>query len=1167
MNSLGLPEVNATAVIERPLNASTHPSLLNSLFGSGKAKPTKPVANLTTEAVITIRDFAGYISLVKKARRDAGLPEEDDLEDVSSGSSESASSSAARWRAAGVSTFTPMGDAFEVVPPYFFVREFRLSDPAIMREIFQPSRNLDEIQDGLSVLLDTVECQLLDGIRARSKQFFEALSSLQELRDRVLDGNIAATALKRQLERVRDESCIQPLSVIILHRRKSRAESVRELMVHMHEAMTAPATTAALYNAGDWLGALEAIRKTTDMISSKLSGVHAVAGIRRRLEEFGKLIAGEISDRFAGESVAIAVLGDTSVSASSLQPTDGSTMLSSPAPFSSLHAGPVSAIAALESSLQARVRPLVDGLTRTKRLGQALDKLQASLVNEIRDFIRTDVDEAVYAELWASGAVDAPSGTQQSSSQPQSQQLVVTADKIQGLPAQTFLKVFTSVTNRVLELISRLQGLHDFLERCLDAQGRQSGPTALQGVSSFSTSGAQAAAGASTAEWESVVSGWRAQSGALVAVGVDASSRHLSKLLGIRREGAGKLKLSDLRALYDAATAYSTAANMLQTQSVLSGGSSASGSSALPAYSSGVGAQSKGASFIVQSETLEHAKAWIAHARERNVATLAQLCDTETWKQATVPSQVQAIASAIEGSVRTGGLSGSMMSPHAAFSGQGGHSGEGVGPHQGDGASAAHVGSVQAAAGSAISSSEASSEISSDTILIGGNRYPIVTSGVMLIKMLGDFAGVAEALPETAAEAIAATAELLREFNARATSLVLGAGAINTGSLKKITAKHLALTLQTLSGLLALLPSVRALLLMRLPPQQHMLLSDLAAVTADVLSHENRLRAKFVAIVKDLLVKCCHDMRSLPLGDPHATLATPTGPMLELSKGLLTLHRILSGCLRAEQLEDVTGRLLVMVNSYLPGQMQAILSHASLAAQGAMKGADGAVGAGTGGFSRDLMLTRLGADISCLLRDLDSLVPDAGVSAHSSGGGGSDVPGSSYTDSSASASSASSAGLEALQALARWAGTAFPGMVYPSRLRHVLPEQGASPGAAAHAGAAHEQGQSQASSLLTAVAAADANVASRSGTPDVHVEDDSALPAIALGGGASDPLLVQAQDRGAAEGQKAEDASQGQEGRTAQEFAGSTPAGTQIDMDELLDAEDVEEAEALAAEG
>ena len=355
-----------------------------------------------------------------------------------------------------------------------------------------------------------------------------------------------------------------------------------------------------------------------------------------------------------------------------------------------------------------------------------------------------------------------------------------------------------------------------------------------------------------------------------------------------------------MRQQWEVGAAYASAFSSLLAHA--GGGGGGSGKDLLPHNSSFHHGATSAQSPILE-ECLAHARGLLAHSHAKNVAALSAMLDGEQWRQADVPSQVQALADAMAASGTSYGASVVQAAAAAA---------EGVSrlTHTNEDPSAQLAEGV------------------SRTLAVKGTRYALVGTGVMLVKMLGDYSSLAEAIPDVSPEVIRAVVELLRSFNARSTDLVLGAKAMQTAAaLKRITAKHLALTSQTLGAVLSLLPSIRASLIMRLPPSQHVLLAELARVTADYMAHEQAILAKFVAIVKDLLVKCVGDMRALPWGNPSQPLTVPTAPMRDLTKGISTLHRILLPVLRPEQLLDVFGRITVMVGAQVPVQYTALLAH------------------------------------------------------------------------------------------------------------------------------------------------------------------------------------------------------------------------------------------------
>jgi hypothetical protein len=309
----------------------------------------------------------------------------------------------------------------------------------------------------------------------------------------------------------------------------------------------------------------------------------------------------------------------------------------------------------------------------------------------------------------------------------------------------------------------------------------------------------------------------------------------------------------------------------------------------------------------------------------------------------------------------------------------------------------------------------------------------VVASAVLLVKMLGDYAGFSETFPEVAAEAVTSAVALLRFFNGRSAELVLGAGAIGAAALKRITAKHITLCCQSLSGVLALLPALRASLLLRLPPAQHGLLAELAVVTADLLMHDARLRGKLVTIFKELVSTCAGAMRALPWGNPNEAVQRPSPPMAELLAGVTTLHRILAATLRREQLVDVYSRILIMVNATLPGHYAALVTHLATTAAAALAAAQaataGAPGPGapqhtvaTAVFDRAVATQRMGGDLRLLLQQLRTL------SAEHGGGAATEPAPAPATDpqAEADAAAAAAASNEALESLERWVAREFP---------------------------------------------------------------------------------------------------------------------------------------------
>ena len=132
----------------------------------------------------------------------------------------------------------------------------------------------------------------------------------------------------------------------------------------------------------------------------------------------------------------------------------------------------------------------------------------------------------------------------------------------------------------------------------------------------------------------------------------------------------------------------------------------------------------------------------------------------------------------------------------------------------------------------------------------GSQSFRVVYSVILLVEIFLQYLDLALNFPEVTTEIIGKVVELLRLFDSKTKQLVLGAQAVKSAArLKNISAKHLAITSQSVGLLLALLPHIRTALLVQLPPKQHMLLTELDRVSHGLIDHHNQLLAKLVSIV------------------------------------------------------------------------------------------------------------------------------------------------------------------------------------------------------------------------------------------------------------------------------------------------------------------------------
>jgi vacuolar protein sorting-associated protein 54 len=222
---------------------------------------------------------------------------------------------------------------------------------------------------------------------------------------------------------------------------------------------------------------------------------------------------------------------------------------------------------------------------------------------------------------------------------------------------------------------------------------------------------------------------------------------------------------------------------------------------------------------------------------------------------------------------------------------------------------------------------------------VDGARYKVVWSCLLLVEQVSSLLSMAAHFPMLATDVLSKVVELLRLFNSRATQLVLLAGAMHSAArLPKITGKHLALSAQCLGLLRRLLPHVRGRLARQLPPRQHLLLVELDRVQQDLVAHHERILAKFVSIVGEIVDSLARSLaatdwdRTAPLladapGGGGAGAADNRAPahtagasqfVADTIKNAQTMHKVLSANLPQEQVQEIFSRIFELLNRKVP---------------------------------------------------------------------------------------------------------------------------------------------------------------------------------------------------------------------------------------------------------
>lgn len=127
----------------------------------------------------------------------------------------------------------------------------------------------------LSHYLDVVEVCIARQISLRSEAFFHAMSSQHELQDRLRETAQAVATLRSRMaamERVMCEGPLKALQQTLTRSNCVHLHSKLKLMAAVHQ--TQP-TVQLLLSTSEFVGALELIATTKEVLQQELQGIHS----------------------------------------------------------------------------------------------------------------------------------------------------------------------------------------------------------------------------------------------------------------------------------------------------------------------------------------------------------------------------------------------------------------------------------------------------------------------------------------------------------------------------------------------------------------------------------------------------------------------------------------------------------------------------------------------------------------------------------------------------------------------------------------------------------------------------------------------------------------------------------------------------------------------------
>ncbi|TWW59132.1 vacuolar protein sorting-associated protein 54 [Takifugu flavidus] len=708
----------------------------------------------------------------------------------------------------------------EKVPKIFMKPDFALEDPATFNAVLpwshfnsaggKSSRDVSSsklLQEKMSHYLDVVEVSIAQQISLRSEAFFHAMSSQHELQDRLQETQCAVAVLRSRttaIDRVMCQGPLQALRIALTRSNCVKLHNKLKLMAAVHQ--TQP-TVQLLLSTSEFVGALELISTTKEVLQQELQGIHSFRHLGSQLCELEKLI-----DKMMVEDFSMYVRGDMS---------------------RSLREEPQ----VLEKE---RLESLVFGLLRQRKL-DFLDTYSDEIMVSAKAIVAQCVAEAlVHIEGIDSEVVTKFAEQMRVMTFPQWFQLLKNIFESFLLFLQRIKATLNIIRNVVLEVQlsgqKRVPG--DLGSESQTRESQANSPLLLQGEAelAYLTHEGLFISDALNEVQQQVrdhnqdpVTSSRGQQSQAEALGCDSTSEVVETPVG--REPSlmpgettmpTELELKRIMTniqdlLYSASDISHDRCVKVLTARAKDGSLERLSVAEFVCLSQVVEAFAKDTeelcgrhSVSLRGALQSQANRFVHRFHDERKNKLSLLLDNERWKQAEVPAEFQDLVNSI--------ADGRITLPERKIP-------------------------------------DLEERKPAEFLLVDGQKYAVVGTVLLLIRIFLEYCQCVNDIPSIATDMLTRLSDLLKHFNSRSCQLVLGAGALQVVGLKTITTKNLALASRCLQLVVHYIPIIRAHFETKLQSKQFSILRHFDHITKDYNDHIAEVSAKLVAIMDSLFEK------------------------------------------------------------------------------------------------------------------------------------------------------------------------------------------------------------------------------------------------------------------------------------------------------------------------
>ncbi|XP_022616350.1 vacuolar protein sorting-associated protein 54 isoform X1 [Seriola dumerili] len=775
----------------------------------------------------------------------------------------------------------------EQVPKIFLKPDFALEDPATFNAVLpwshfnsaggKSSRDVASsklLQEKLSHYLDVVEVSIARQISLRSEAFFHAMSSQHELQDQLQETQRAVAVLRGRtadMDRIMCQGPLRALRTALARNNCVKLHNKLKLMAAVHQ--TQP-TVQLLLSTSEFVGALELIATTKEVLQQELQGIHSFRHLGSQLCELEKLI-----DKMMVEDFSMYARSDLS-----------RCLRDEPQVLEKVHKP--NAV-----SQKERLESLVFGLLRQRKL-DFLDIYSDEMIMAAKAIVAQAVAESVlHIEEIDTEVVTKLADQMRLMTFPQWFEVLKNVFESFLLFLQRIKATLSVIGNVVLEVLDSNQKNRLLEEAGSGASGQESsqGSSLLQGEAelayltheglfiSDALNEAQQQQQAAAQDQSSAV-GSRVQQGRAEAAGCDSASE---SFVGrdqnfISSENMMPTELEMNRVINNSQELLYTASDVSHDRCVkvltarakdgslerLNSAEFVCLSQAVEAFVRDTEELCGRRSVSLRGALQSQANRFVHRFHEERKTKLSLLLDNERWKQAEVPAEFQDLVNSI--------ADGRITLPERKT----------PGPED---------------------------RKPTEFLLVNGQKYAVVGTVLLLIRMFLEYCHCVNDIPSIATDMLTRLSDLLKHFNSRSCQLVLGAGALQVVGLKTITTKNLALASRCLQLVVHYIPIIRAHFETKLQPKQFSVLRHFDHITKDYNDHIAEISAKLVAIMDSLFEKV--------LSKYEVKAPMPSACFRNVCKQMAKMHEAIYELLPEEQTQMLFLRINASFKMHLKRQL------------------------------------------------------------------------------------------------------------------------------------------------------------------------------------------------------------------------------------------------------